>query len=139
MMAMQETYRDVQITLLEDENKWRFTANGRERTAPTLPKAREYIDNALDAVESKKEKPWEPIDAYWLDVYPRDLGTLDKGRITSIAGRDYRGRTEVWFSGTRRGRCKTSLENLCVVTPENESVFQEMRVIETETERQREL
>lgn len=60
MTLITDTYRDIEIVLLEDENKWRFTANGRERTAPTLPKAREYIDNALDAVKSKKEKPWEP-------------------------------------------------------------------------------
>jgi hypothetical protein len=126
-----ETYRDVEIVLLEDENVWRFTANGRERKAPSLPKAREWIDNALDKVATKKEKPWEPIEAYFLDTYPNSLGQLHKGRITSVADKDYRGRDQVWFNADDgRGRRKVSITSLVAVTPENEAILARLREIE---------
>ena len=134
-----ETYRDIEITLLEDENKWRFTANGRERTAPTLPKAREYIDNALDAVKAKKEKPWEPFEAWYSARYGRY--DLIKAMVTSEAetrhgrefwitytSKDYRGNDE-------RKREKVSLSKLFQLSPENDAVIQRIRDLEAQSEK----
>lgn len=129
-----QTYRDIEITLLEEDNEWRFTANGRERKAPSLPKAKEWIDNALDKVATKKEKPWESIEAYYVDTYPTSLGNLKKGKITSIAGKDYRGRDEVWFVSDN-GRRKVSLAYMVAVTDGNEAIFARLR----ENEKQQDL
>ena len=125
-----ETYREVEIVLLEDENKWRFTANGRERTAPTLPKAREYINNALDAVEKKKEKKWEPFEAW----YQGRFGGREfiKVTVTSEAGAGYSSEREFWISyqskdyrgRDERKREKVRQTELFVDSPESAELIQ---------------
>lgn len=139
MMAIQHTYRDIEITLLEDENKWRFTANGRERTAPTLPKAREYIDNALDAVATKKEKPWEPFEAWATNGYSKS--DFRKVRVTSEAERsgserkfwivgpykDYRGKVE-------DKREKVSMRQLFAASPENQTLITQTEELQARAE-----
>jgi hypothetical protein len=132
---IKQMHRDIEIMLLEDENVWQFTVNGRQRKAPTLPKAREYIDNALDRIETKKEKPWEPIDAYFLDSYPNSLGNLQKGKITSVAGRDYRGRDEVWFSSDKAGRRKVSIASMVAVSDSNNVILARLKENKKEQDR----
>lgn len=125
-----ETHREIEITLLEDENVWRFTANGRERTAPTLPKAREYIDNALDKVGEDKAKKWKPIPAYYCESYSGSDFQL--GSITSIAepSRYNRSDMQAWLStpDAKRGtRCKKSLNDLYAVTPKNSALIEKIK------------
>lgn len=133
-MVIKDTYREVEIILLEDENKWRFTANGRERTAPTLPKAREYIDNALDAVKGKKEKQWEPIPA-WKSA-PFDKQKFTRVTITALAeGRRYSG-PEVWVKSDVDGkRSKEDLNLLFADTDANAEAIRRIQQLESEIKR----
>lgn len=131
-----ETYRDVEIVLLEEENKWRFTANGRERTAPSTVKAREFIDSALDAVATKKEKPFEAIPVCYMPPYPdsNDVEKIGKGRITSIADKNYRGEPVVWATTKYRGREKTDLTYFCADSPENDAIFARLQKLAKQEE-----
>jgi hypothetical protein len=130
-----ETYREIEIVLLETDNKWRFTANGRERTAPSLPKAREFIDNALDAVAAEKEKPFEKIPVIYMNPYPDcgDVGRIDKGVITSIAESNYRNEPVVW-ANTTRGKEKKDLSYFCADTPANNAVIEKLKEIAAQVE-----
>jgi hypothetical protein len=112
-----ETYRDVEITLLEDENKWRFTANGRQRTALSLPKAREAIDKTLDDVKTTKEKPWEPFDVYLLESnYGHEYAVVT---VTSIADTTAWDKTpDIWISNDGK-RKKTSLRSIFTLSDDN--------------------
>lgn len=136
-----ETYRDVEIVLLEDENKWRFTANGRERSAPSLPKAREYIDNALDEVKSKKAKVWEPFEAYHKSGYSTD--SFEKVTVTSEAESDrYSNRRQYWINNKNKdhrghkekGRSKVSATELYAITPDNDKLIAQLAVLSKESE-----
>lgn len=119
-----ETYREIEITLLEDENKWRFTANGRERTAPTLPKAREYIDNALGEIREKKTKPWEPFDVYVTTDYNGSKYTVAK--VTSLAETtSYDGKREVWISVDGK-RSKKNQSTLFELSDSNSAIIAEL-------------
>lgn len=108
-----QTYRDVEVTLREDENTWSFTVNGRQRSAPTLPKAREYIDNALDEVKAGKVKAWEPFMA-WTD---HGFGGLRKVKVTSQAERSY-SNPEFWTvdqdAKDHRGRTKPERKKISI-------------------------
>jgi hypothetical protein len=129
-----ETYRDTVITLREDENVWGFTANGRERTAPSLPKAREYIDNALDGVKSGKVKKWEPFEAWHTERHGRD----GKVKVPSEAEKGYGSSRYFWIVGPRndyRGgveqkREKVSESYLKAATPENDALIAEIQEID---------
>jgi hypothetical protein len=119
--AIKTTYRDVEIVYLEDPNKWRFTANGRERSAESLVKAREAIDRTLD--KEVKEKPWEPFEAYFNRYADGD--PFKKVLITSVAeGRSYSG-VEVWVKDGN-SRSKESLRHMYKVCPENEATIAEL-------------
>lgn len=124
------TYEGIEITYLEDPNKWRFTVNGRERSTESLVKARESIDRALDGVQTKKEKPWEPFEAYYGD----DYGTSDKFpkvKVTSIAEYGGYGYPKVWLmrDGQRR---KEPLDKLFQVTAENIAIIVDLQRIATQ-------
>jgi len=128
-----ENYRDIEIVLLEEENKWRFTANGRERTAPTLPKAREFIDNALDAVNSRREKPWEPFQAYRRRGYHSE--EFDVVTVTSLAERGrWKNVDEYWIKG-KNGRDKVSVDDLYALSEANTALIK--RIAELDAERER--
>lgn len=114
-----ETYREIEIVLLENENKWRFTANGRERTAPTLPAAREAIDKAL-----KAETKWEPVDAYFTSY--NSSGPV-RVTITSEAGGHHGNYRQFWISNNGK-RSKESEGVLYAITPENDALF--ARIVE---------
>jgi predicted mannosyl-3-phosphoglycerate phosphatase (HAD superfamily) len=126
-----ETYRDIEITLLEEENKWRFTANGRERSAPTLPKAREYIDNALDEITTKKVKPWQPFDAYLCRYSDSKFRLVT---VTSRAERNrYSSRVDFWI--TENGsRSKVDGDYLYAKTPKNDKLIADYHQLVKELE-----
>lgn len=129
---IQETYRDITVTLLEDENKWQFEVNGRERTAPTLPKAREFIDNALDRVATKKEKPWEPFDAYYNKRWAGS-SEYELIKVTSVAeSPSYRG-PSVWVNRNGK-REKQELSDLYDTSPENQEAIVKIGKLNREIE-----
>lgn len=133
---IQETYREIEITLLEEENKWRFTANGRERKSETLPKAREAIDRALDAIATKKEKPFERVPVYFMPPYPdtSDVDAVDTGYITSVADPNHRGEPVVWVAMKHRGREKKDLNYFCAASPTNDAVIDRLKAFAKQIE-----
>jgi hypothetical protein len=89
---------DTTITYNESENRWTFTLRGRDRSAESLAKAKEYIDKPLPP---EKAKPFEKIPAWWF----RYSEVPKKIEVTGIAeGRAYSGTEYVWInnSGNRR-------------------------------------
>jgi hypothetical protein len=132
------TYRETEIIYLEDPNRWRFTANGRERSAESLVKAREAIDRALDEVREKKQKPWEPFEAYFAKGY-RDEGFV-RVRVTSVAEeRSYSSEPKFWISKPdakgKPERSKESASSLFKLCAENEALITEMGKLYAERER----
>lgn len=95
-----ETYRDIEITLIEDENRWRFTVNGRERTCQTLPNARASIDKVQDAVVKDKKKAFEPIPAWYMS-YTEEPQLVT---ITAFNFDEYRGVLAWIMRGKNRGK-----------------------------------
>lgn len=131
--AIKTEYRGVEIVYLEDPNRWRFTANGRERSAESLVKAREAIDRALDDVKAKKEKPWEPFDAIFNASTYNGSADYLKVKVTSVAEeRSYSG-PQVWISNNGK-RSKEALSRLFKDCPENEALIAEMVRLQAERE-----
>lgn len=97
------THRGVEIVYLEDENKWRYTVNGRERSAVGLAKARANINKALESVQTAK---WEPFDAF---LYNYD--SYERVKVTAIAeGGRWRGAENAWIERDgRRERASTGM------------------------------
>jgi hypothetical protein len=86
------THSDVQITYNEGSDKWEFTLRGRDRSAESLAKAKEFIDRPLP---KEKDKPFQRIPA-WLFRYNDEPKKVE---ITGIAeGRGYKGDEKVWIS-----------------------------------------
>jgi hypothetical protein len=125
-MMITENYRDYEIVLLEEENKWRATINGRERTFDTLPKVRESIDRFED--EPKKVKKWEPFDAYKRDGYGRGEFVIVK--VTSLAEKDY-GSPQVWVSNDGK-RSKEQAKYLYEASSANAAIVAEIQRLEGE-------
>lgn len=85
-------HSDITITYNEGENKWTFTLRGRDRSADSLAKAKEFIDKPLPP---EKAKPFEKIPAWFF----RYSSAPKKIEVTGIAeGRGYGGDDKVWIS-----------------------------------------
>lgn len=131
-----ETYREIEIVLLEEENKWRFTANGRERTAPSIVKAHEYIDNALDEVATKKVKAWKPFEAYFKVSYQ------DTFEVVTVTSQAEDGRDNFWINNKNKdyrgfkekGRSKERVSTLFVISPENDKLIAEYKALVKQAE-----
>ena len=126
------TYRDIVITYWEGDNKWRFTANGRERSSESLVKAKESIDRALDEVKAEKVKPWQPFEAYLGDRYSTS-GKYQKVKVTSVAEDRGYGEGKMWVSNNGN-RSKESISSLYAVTPENDALISEIQRLTKERE-----
>lgn len=87
------THNDVTIVYYEDDDVWRFTLRGRDRSADSLAKAKEAIDKP---VPKEKAKPFEKIPAWWFqyEQNPKEI------EVTGIAeGRSYGSPNEyVWIN-----------------------------------------
>lgn len=121
------TYGDIEIVYDEEKNRWRFTLDGRERSAEMLTNAKK----AIDAPERKTKKAFEPIQAWIIRVWGggRQLVT-----ITSVAERvRYSRGTEVWVKKGGK-REKVSLGSLYADTPQNFATFAEIDALEKEIE-----
>lgn len=89
---IQVVHDDVPITYNEGENRWTFTLRGRDRSAESLAKAKEYIDKPLPP---EKAKPFEKIPA-WFFPYNDEP---QKVVVTGIAeGRWYSSDVTVWIT-----------------------------------------
>jgi hypothetical protein len=61
MKPIQVVHDETTITYNESKDKWEFTLRGRDRSAESLAKAKEYIDKPVPA---EKAKPFEKISAW---------------------------------------------------------------------------
>jgi len=129
-------HKDVEVTLWEEDDTWRFTLRGRDRAAPSPSKARDLIDRPVPA---NKAKPFTPIPAI---LSRARESRFIPGTITSIAADSFRSDIKVWFSGPN-GRQKFGLNEFVAPTPENLAIIAEceklMEAARSAEERAREL
>lgn len=95
--AIEVKHGDVLITYHEQDDVWRFTLRGRDRSADSLAKAKEFIDKP---VPKDKAKPFEKIPAWWFR-YSEPPKPIE---VTGIGEhRGYGGGQMVWINhkGTR--------------------------------------
>jgi hypothetical protein len=127
---IKHTYRDIEITYIEGNDKWNFTVNGRERNRESLTKAKESIDRALD--NEVKERPWQPFEAWYENRYSGNRD-YEKVRVTSEADRDY-GRRQFWImrevtdnkGNKEQKRVKVQMDYLFASTPENDQKIRQI-------------
>lgn len=95
---MTTTHRDIEITYDEKDNRWHFELRGRQRSADSLAKAREFIDKP---VTEKEEKPFKPISAWFWDYRDEPHKVI----VTSIAEHRGYGYAQAWIKdGKDRGK-----------------------------------
>ena len=121
--AIKVTYQDVQVTYIEGSNLWEFELRGRTRTAPSLAKAKEFIDKE----PAEKRKPFERfLSIKWA------YGERKTITVTSYADKGWGGDHNFWTvdssKTTWRGnpkRSKESASKLIVISPENTEKIQQ--------------
>ena len=112
-------HSDTTITYNEREDKWQFTLRGRDRSADSLAKAKEYIDKPVAA---EKAKPFEKIDA-WFFEYTDDP---KKVQVTGIAESRYSSSPEVWIN-SKEGRKRVQVRyKLFVANEQNDTTVGQM-------------
>jgi hypothetical protein len=119
MNPIQVVHDETTITYNESEDKWEFTLRGRDRSAESLAKAKEYIDKPVPA---EKAKPFEKIPAWFLR-YERKPVQIE---VTGIAERPrYGGDNQVWIkSGTHRS--KENVRDIVPSNPKNDALIVSM-------------
>lgn len=127
MADLKVTYTDVEISYVEDTNRWQFTLRGRERSAESLAKAKEAIDKPEP---QKKAAPFERIKVWTNSGYS---DSWRQGEVTSIAERQY-SRQEVWVSIDGR-RVKIAARQCFPDTPETIAAIEALRANEAEQAR----
>ena len=91
---MNTKYNDIDITYEESDNRWHFELRGRQRSAESLSKAKEYIDKP---VNTKEEKPFQRVRVYTTGRYGGDEFKI--GEVTSVAeSSPYSSTKEVWVA-----------------------------------------
>lgn len=120
------THRDIRVSYNEVDNRWYFELDGRERSAESLVKAKEFIDNPP---KEKKVSTFKRVDAFYGET------TWDiplKVTVTSIA-ENRSSRPDLiccWIIDSRGDRRKVGLEYLFGFTPENIDRIKAMREVE---------
>lgn len=113
---IQVKHDDVLITYHEADNAWKFTLRGRDRSAESLAKAKEFIDRPVSA---EKAKPFQKIPAWFLH-YNSLPAKVD---VTGIAeGRGWRGENEVWISNKGK-RSKEYIGEVRPANPKNDALI----------------
>ena len=74
--TISENYNDVEVTYQETENVWRCELRGRERTFPSLAKAKQ----AIDKPEPSEKAPFTRVKG-WIQQY----NLFKRVEVTSIA------------------------------------------------------
>lgn len=125
-------HSDVTITYDEQQNKWLFTLRGRDRSADSLAKAREFIDKP---VPRDKAKPFQKIPA-WFFRYGEPPVKIE---ITGIAEeRSYSGGERVWIK-CKRSRSKESVAYaIYPQSTKNDALVQQIITKESQVEKLRE-
>ena len=108
-------HSDTTITYNEGENRWTFTLRGRDQSADSLAKAKEFIDKPLPP---EKAKPFEKIPA-WFFPYAESPKKIE---VTGIAeGRiAYGGDSYVWVTEKGKRSKESVLFRIYPSTPLND-------------------
>ncbi len=129
---MKTTYEEIEIEYREGDNKWGFTLNGRQRSAESLAKAKEFIDKWLERAGTEREPPFQRVDAYYYGYEE-----FKRRTITSIAeGRSYNGKPYVWTVDEKGKREKENSADMILITPKNVEKIKELADI---TKKEKEL
>jgi hypothetical protein len=130
MSEIKHTHDGVEITYDEKENRWRFHLRGRERSAESLAKAKEFIDKP---VVEKEEKTFVPIDAWWFSYSegPRIV------KVTSVAERGY-GSLEYYWIKDGKDRSKRAAYELYPKTDKNDKLVSEVQALDSQLDSLRE-
>lgn len=124
------TYRDVIITYREKDNRWCFELRGRDRSAESLAKAKEFIDKP--APSEKEEKPFKPIRAWYKD-YGYEFHPCS---VTSIAeSPSWKSDKEVWVTFDGGKRAKVAADTVIETTAPNALAIAGIRDRQKEIER----
>lgn len=122
--TMITNYDDVKIEYDEKANKWRFELRGRERSADSLAKAKEFIDK-----EPKEKKAFTRTPAYLTDWSFSRFSEVD---VTSIAEAPaYSNSKMFWISNSER-REKVEARNLFANCDSNEVLIAAIKRIDDE-------
>lgn len=121
---------DTTITYNESENRWTFTLRGRDRSAESLAKAKEYIDKPLPP---EKAKPFEKIPAWIIRYNDRP----EKGEITGIAERRY-GREQVWVTVDGKRSKETVSYTVYPSNPKNDKLIEQILAAQVEIDKLKE-
>lgn len=101
---IQVVHSDITITYNEGEDKWQFTLRGRDRSAESLAKAKEYIDKPLPP---EKAKPFEKIPAWFIPYSDEPQKVV----VTGIAERErFSSDVAVWITNNGK-RSKESVRS----------------------------
>jgi len=125
-MSIEIKHSDTLIRYNEKDDKWEFELRGRERSAPSLAKAKEFIDK--EPME-KKEKTFVPQRAFKFDSFSGM--TVIRGKVTSIAEQNYR-RVEVWFSADGGTRTKNYASSVYLDNEKNAPILAEIQALNKE-------
>jgi hypothetical protein len=119
MNTLQHTHEGTVITYNEKENKWEFTLRGRDRSAESLAKAKEFIERP---VPEEKAKPFKKIPAWFF----HHAQAPQKVEVTGIAERTFSSLLYVWInnSGKRSKECVS--HTIYPSTPANDEKVAEM-------------
>lgn len=120
------TYRDVSITYDEQEDQWKFTLRGNDRSVDSLVQAKAAIDKPA----SKKHKPFKRIEA-WTDHRDGYKHKFVKVTVTSIVSRKLRWSDwpEVWIAFDNKQRTQIAQERVFLDTDENRKAIREIQAV----------
>jgi hypothetical protein len=120
---MSVVYAGITIVYTEADNLWRFELRGRDRSAGSLAKAKEFIDKE----PTEKAEPFERVKAYLTSRFDGDYKPCE---ITAVAESRW-GSNFAWISIDGK-RVKVNVGNLIPVTPENDSIIAQLVVMYAE-------
>jgi hypothetical protein len=107
--AVSVKYDDIEIRYDENDNVWRFTLRGRERSTESLAKAKVAIDKL---VPIEKMKGFTPVQAWFKESYEGNWGEVTVTSIVDIGC----GRQELWIKKSDGGIA--ALESFSLAHPE---------------------
>lgn len=124
---IQVVHSDITITYNEGEDKWQFTLRGRDRSAESLAKAKEYIDKPLPP---EKAKPFEKIPGWFFPYSDKP----QKVEITGIAERRYRSEA-VWISISGKRQKENINYHVYPSNSKNDTLIEEILAAQKEIEK----
>jgi hypothetical protein len=117
------THAGVEITYLEDTNKWNFELRGRERNADSL-------QAAIDVIDTPEPIKKNPLVRYTAFIHPYSwdgTGTFETVTVTSVA-EGAASQPHVWVLHADKKREKIRVDRVFASTPENEAAMREYLV-----------